>query len=401
MLKVSSHKVQLYFVLILGLILRLIQLDRSFSNDEFSAYFRFIGYDSFHDIIEFGVIPDGHPAGIHLFLWNWTKWFGFNEVITRLPFVIAGTIALYFFYKAFQKWYGHKSAITAIGLLAVLELCIFHSQLARPYAFGLLAISIQLYYWVKVHINNQLKWKHYLLMSFSVLASFYIHYMSAFVSVIILVTGILNFKRYWKYEMLFGMIILVLFIPHIDITLHHLSLGGLEWLVKPKVQDIWYTLIYPFNDSAVIFIICLAFIVFAIPFLKESKRWYPIIWFLVFFVTLYLKSIFGQPIMQHSQFLFVLPFLIITITAFKKWNYWWIGIIAMHTIFIRDYYNEQETRYGNFKQIAQEIDTIVDLHPVYIDVNNKRYFQYYLGVKDSLVQYEGFDHFIENAKVII
>ena len=105
MLKVSSYKVQLYFVLILGLILRLIQLDRSFSNDEFSAYFRFIGYDSFHDIIEFGVIPDGHPAGIHLFLWNWTKWFGFNEVTTRLPFVVAGTIALYFFYKAFQKWY--------------------------------------------------------------------------------------------------------------------------------------------------------------------------------------------------------------------------------------------------------------------------------------------------------
>ena len=78
MLKNLSYKAQLYFVLILGLILRLIQLDRSFSNDEFSAYFRFCDEKSFQHFIEFGVMPDGHPAGIQCFLWIWTSFFGWG-----------------------------------------------------------------------------------------------------------------------------------------------------------------------------------------------------------------------------------------------------------------------------------------------------------------------------------
>lgn len=383
MLKNLSYKTQLYFVLILGLILRLIQLDRSFSNDEFSAYFRFCNEKSFQHFIEFGVMPDGHPAGIQCFLWIWTSFFGWGEVVSRLPFAVAGVLALFFFYLAFEKWYNHKSALLTIGLLAVLEMPIMYSQLARPYAFGFLAIGIQLYFWVKIFVLGQRSWKNFILLGLISVGSFYVHYMSAFVVVIILLSGLFYVKKEdVKKVVVLSLLIIVLFLPHLDITLHHLSLGGLDWLGQPQLMDIWYVLVYPFNDSKVILIICLASIILGISVWKQEKRWLPIVWFLIFLLVIYLKSVLGKPIMQHALFIFVLPFLLITITSYKKWNYWWIGIIAMHTIFIRSYY--EETRYGNFESIAHQLESIREKISVYADVNQASYLEYYVGKREVL-----------------
>ncbi len=41
------------------------------------------------ELIEGGVKVDGHPAGIHVFLYYWTKLFGTNEWIVKLPFIVS------------------------------------------------------------------------------------------------------------------------------------------------------------------------------------------------------------------------------------------------------------------------------------------------------------------------
>ena len=61
--------------------------DMHFSNDELSALSR-ISYDSVSDVIEKGVMPDGHPLLVQIFLYYYVPLVGADDFFIKLPFLL-------------------------------------------------------------------------------------------------------------------------------------------------------------------------------------------------------------------------------------------------------------------------------------------------------------------------
>ena len=75
-----------------------------FTHDEFSALSR-LHYTDFSTLISEGVMPDGHPAGIQVFLYYWVRLFGPEEWIVKLPFTIFGLLSVWLVYKIASRWF--------------------------------------------------------------------------------------------------------------------------------------------------------------------------------------------------------------------------------------------------------------------------------------------------------
>ena len=100
-----SNKAAIYLILIVAIALRFYDyFSIPFTHDEFSALFR-LSFPDFNTLIEKGVKVDGHPAGVHVFLYYWTLFFGKAEWVVKLPFTICGVVSIYVLYLIAQKWY--------------------------------------------------------------------------------------------------------------------------------------------------------------------------------------------------------------------------------------------------------------------------------------------------------
>ena len=92
MLKIEEHinELLLTIILLVAAILRFYNYSElSMSGDEISVLIR-LQLNSLKDVIDVGVRPDGHPAGVQVLLYYWTHFFGITEACVRLPFVISG-----------------------------------------------------------------------------------------------------------------------------------------------------------------------------------------------------------------------------------------------------------------------------------------------------------------------
>jgi len=93
--KNNADNILLICILIIAFILRAYRLSSiPFMHDEFSALLR-TQYNSFNELIEKGVMIDGHPPLIQVFLFYWVKIFGFSEAWLKLPFIVSGVVAVY------------------------------------------------------------------------------------------------------------------------------------------------------------------------------------------------------------------------------------------------------------------------------------------------------------------
>ena len=103
-----------------------------FMHDEFSALFR-LNFNSLSELIEKGVMPDGHPAGVQVFLYFWSKVFGTSEMALKFPSLILGLASVALIFKIGSRIFNTQSAIFAATLAATTQFYIFYSHLARPY----------------------------------------------------------------------------------------------------------------------------------------------------------------------------------------------------------------------------------------------------------------------------
>ena len=79
-----TNKLILFLILLVAITLRFYNYQNiPFTHDEFSALSR-TNFNSFSELIDQGVKVDGHPAGIQVFLYYWTKLAGKSEVWVKL-----------------------------------------------------------------------------------------------------------------------------------------------------------------------------------------------------------------------------------------------------------------------------------------------------------------------------
>ena len=72
-MKLRSNQWILLIILVISAVLRMYNFsDLPFTHDEFSALSR-LDFDNFSALIHEGIKIDGHPAGVQVFLFYWTK----------------------------------------------------------------------------------------------------------------------------------------------------------------------------------------------------------------------------------------------------------------------------------------------------------------------------------------
>ncbi len=372
----------------------------SLSNDELSAVIR-LNFNSLSEVIDNGIRPDGHPAGAEILLYFWTKYFGLTVSSIRFPFVLISCFAPLFAFLFMKRLFGYSPALFLAAAIAFLEFPILYSQIARPYGIGLTFVLMATYFWAElIFVNHNSKSKKILLaflLSVSWALSLYTHYFASLTVVIIGITGLfyLN-KSIIKYYLASGIGSIILFIPHLQITMHQLSLGGVgQWLGAPDNLWIWHHIIYIFNNSIYLFAFLIAIISaiyilnFKIKFRFSSLQFVLITWFLLPFLIGFLYSKFINPVLQNSVLIFSMPFFLAFIFSFIPKNFstsnsvvfiLLFTTISADTFLFEKYYQKQH--FAEFKAITEILNDwqnkfknqkILNL----ANVNTLEYFKFY------------------------
>lgn len=317
-------------ILFLGTAIRFIGFQSfSLSNDELSAVTR-LNFPDFFTMIKQGVEPDGHPAGVQSLLYFMVNIFGKNPFFIRLPFVLMGSAAILFFFLSAKKILGILPALFIASSIAFLEFPILYSQIARPYGSGLFLASLLFYSWIVFVFdfeNKKSKLLITLFLAFSFALNLYNHYFSAQLAFFIGIAG-LFFLRGKKlvYYLLAGILAIILFAPHIPISIKQIGYGGVgNWLGAPDNQWLITHLRYVFNDSYLVIIALLSVIallksrffvndIHIAPKIKVLS----IILFIAPFLTGFFYSRLVNPVLQNSVLIFSFPYLLFFIFSFAN-----------------------------------------------------------------------------------
>lgn len=379
-----------------------------FTHDEFSALFR-LNFNTFSDLIEKGVKVDGHPAGIQVFLFYWTKLFGTDEWIVKLPFLISGVLSVWLTYKIALLYFNRTVALICMAFIASMQYTIMYSQIARPYTSGLFFSLFTVYFWsllVKKPERNFLVNSVLYILSSALCA--YNHYFSLLFVAIVGISGLFFIRReYLRWYVLSGFIIFLLFLPHFKIFLYQLNVGGVGWLGKPGNDFIIEYLEYLFHFSWQVYLLVVLLFLYGVVTkgykqvgLKKIGLF--VAWFFVPFLIGFFYSKYGHPVLQYSVLIFSFPYLLFllfgSIRAQKELvNYIIVGVILLvnistlvinrkhYTIFYNSVYEKIVTDAESVSDKTGKVLKIVDSHPKITD-----YYCEKLRLDTGFVRYQRF-----------
>ena len=393
-----GNKLKKYFplglILLLAAVARFYQYDAwSLSNDELSAISR-LRFDSLSELIKGGVEPDAHPAAIQVLLFYWSRLFGDSATALRLPFVLFGTLSAGFTYLIARRWFGYTPALFAGISMALLEFPVLYSQVARPYISGLFFVLVAIYLWDRLLFNDNKKWRTAVMLGFAFALAMYNHYFSFLTVLLLGITGLFYLSRNtrWPYFAA-GLIAVILFLPHIPITLKHLSYGGVgEWLAKPSFFWIFKHVVYIFNESKFLLFASVSIVIASQLYAHKIPPWgkyhtISLILFMGVFLVGFLYSQMISAVLQHSTMIFVLPFFLFLIFSWISRNSmskYLVYLLAFFLIIppegLTSFYQKQH--FGEFQDIAATyLDWNREFSPHKISnalvVNDPFYIQYY------------------------
>ena len=412
-----TNKTVLLLILVVAAVLRGFNyFDIPFTHDEFSALFR-TNFDNFSDLIEKGVKIDTHPAGVQVFLYYWTKLFGMEEWIVKLPFTIFGLLSVWLLYLIAKKWYNETVALISAAFLASVQFTVMYSQIARPYISGLLFTLIMVYYWTAL-VKEPYKRFYRNSLGFVIAASLctYNHHFSLLFAAIVGISGLFFIeKNYLRKYMFAGVYIFFLYIPHLNIFFIQLRMGGIGgWLAKPDWDFLSNFVLYVFNFSAITVILVVAALLYSLIKLdKRSIKFKPyilfVVWFLLPFLIGFFYSRLVNPVLRYSVLIFSFPFLYFVLFGFikeqsaKKNFIIVLAILSLNTVTLvygRQYY---KLFYNSpYEHILLDHQDALNNHSNTISVidSHKEISQYYL-VKDKLDRnFVWFDTFSNEGELI-
>ncbi len=134
----------IFFVLLLGILLRLLSLDQSLWLDEAAQVIE--SARPFSQQLD--IKGDFWPPLYHLMLHFWI-YVDRSETWLRLLSVSLGVVTIYCFYKLIISWISPKTSLIVCVLLAISPFHVWYSQEVRPYALSALLGILTTYFLVK------------------------------------------------------------------------------------------------------------------------------------------------------------------------------------------------------------------------------------------------------------
>jgi uncharacterized membrane protein len=323
--KISSNNLIVLFLLIIGAIFRFYGFPNiPFTYDELSAWGR-TDYSSFSQLINEGVRDDGHPALIQVFLFYWRKIFGDSEGSFKFPFLLMGIASIYLVFLIGKKWFNETAGILSATFITVLQYTVMYSQIARPYISGLFLSLLMVNSWTNFVFGKREKKSLVGFIIYATLAC-YDHYFSLLFALIVGCSGYFFLPRKeWREYTAAGLIVFVLFIPHLGITRDQLKIGGVGgWLAAPNRYFFGNYLNYVFDFSW--WVKGLVILLFVLSFFFLSQEWKQknkiriicVFWFLSPIIIGYLYSKYRNPLLQYSVLIFSFPYLLLFLFSFFR-----------------------------------------------------------------------------------
>ena len=293
--------------------------DWSLSNDELSAISR-TNFNSFSELINKGIWVDGHPALVQIFEYYWIQLFGNSVFVVRLPFVLLSVGSCIYFYRLLTIWLNKNAALFGLALFIPSYIFVLYAQIARPYAAGLFFTMAFSFYFFRMMKFGEVKKNALGIIGFGLAASL-THYFSTLGTFLIYFSAIVYLnKRNAKGYFGLATLMLVLYLPHLPITLNHLSIGGVSWLAKPEADFLERFMAYFFQNSYVLGVVICASLLLLLVKRGLHIEWRPLfISLFVFFASFYIAyyySITKTPVLQFSVLLFTAPFLLSFLASF-------------------------------------------------------------------------------------
>ncbi|MFA6261028.1 MAG: glycosyltransferase family 39 protein [Bacteroidia bacterium] len=392
--RIYSAEVILGGILLLGAVLRFYKFTSiPFTNDELSALSR-LNYTSFTELIRSGIMKDGHPALVQTFLYYYTHLFGSETWVVKLPFALCGIASLIVVYQIGRLLINKNLGLAVAAFMATSQFFVMNSQVARPYAPGLLFVLLLTWKGLQILLNDKRTLLHYILFSLLLWLSVSTHYFSALTAGIIAILLLGFEQKVHRKKLGLSLVTAMLaYLPQLPVLLQHLETGGIGgtngWLSAPAFGFILHFLAYLFQYSIAAYVlICVAVVVAAIKLMKASVKEFFILSsllliFILVYLTGYLYSVYHNPVLQHSSLFFATPFLlfvlhygisklrpryaILSIVLLLMVNVWGLTTGRQHYAL---FYHQ------GYKAAVEEACKYPNAHWIFIG-NSPGYFQYY------------------------
>lgn len=403
-------------IIALGAMLRLWEYWAfSFTNDELSALAR-LGFDTLGELLQGGVRPDGHPAAAQVLLWKLTGWFGDSEAVVRLPFILAGTLSILYAYRIGRAWHSVSAGLLVAAALATWEFPLLYSRLARPYALGLLFSTMAAYHWVRI-IRGSHGTQNLWMLCISLALCAYTHYFCGLTAAVMAFAGTFMLQgtalRHYLYA-LGGAVLL--FLPHLSVTLHQIGIGGVGWIGVPGSDWPLEHLMHVMNGSYLVMAVTVGVGLLGWAVFRPHRRWTQLVLPLLLFTAPlgigFLYSTQISPLLQHSVLLFSFPFLPILIFAGWDDRYRWLTVAMVAVMLGTGIYSTvwqngffRKEHFGVFGPLADravewrarlgtDLLLVADVnHPSYLDrylartaLPETRFHQYRVSEGDGLIR---------------
>jgi len=223
-------------ILILGLVLRLVNINQSLWLDE--SVQALTSQAPFMNLF-MELRGDFHPPLYHLLMWAWVHLFGNEEFVMRLPSVLFGTATIYVVYLITRHLVNIKGKVkNLLPLISALFLAtapfhIYYSQEARMYSLGTFLTALSFYCFFKL-INYPLSDKKLTIAYiFSTVLLLYANYYGLFIFLIQILIGIFLLRKRTMELLRDFLIIAIFFLPVLFLLLIQLKTGIQANIILP------------------------------------------------------------------------------------------------------------------------------------------------------------------------
>ncbi len=430
-------KEHIVFILVLAscLILRLLPLfDYQFTLDEWSGLDR-TRFNSFSELIEKGVKIDAHPAFVQVLIYYLTKCFGFTTWIIKLPFLLFSFGAIIYAYAFGLRNFSKHTGVFASVMFSYSLLFVFYAPIARMYISGVFFSMALLFHFFEIFFLKNTKPLHYFFLGLFALLSALNQHINALFAFSICASALLFLdKKNRKPYLITCLIVVLLYLPHLSVTLYQLGIGGIGfeqggWLPKPQFSAVldFLQVLLGTGKSYLVFIFFIVICFFAnrqlIPMNLNlnKKRFYLTGLFILNYLIIYFYSVYRAPVFQYSVMLFSSVAMVVAVASlldFKNKFFFYFtlqficAVLIFKTYYRKDYLHQSVKNIFEyqFEKTAEYKKKYADkaVYPIYFDADTlmrEIFFKKYnysfdcKMTKDSVTQsLKHFSHFVANLK---
>lgn len=397
-------------IFILAVVIRFLPaFSYQFSYDELCGLRNTI-YPNWQQMIDFGVKLDTHPILVQVIINVTVKIFGYNAFWVKLPFLLFSLAAIIYAYLFSYKWFGKAPALITAVIFSYSYIFLFYAPLARMYSGGLFFSTALMYYLFELCFSETKKMAHYAYFVIFLLLCALNNHLSALFAFTAAFAGLFfQSKKTITYYFWACLTAVVLYLPHISITMWQFAQGGIGhrqdgWLAVP---DKWVLFSFLKTLLGTGYVWMLFALLLLISFInKESgnnnkARMLLLLLFLVNYGIIHAYSVFKAPVFQNSVMLFSAPCFVWVLTSYYNFSNLLKGpvvvIVTIGTLFqslyVKDFFNNAvlnqnefqskqyvklENQYGK-KNVEAFYMGSQRYFVIESELKHKRKFNYYVG----------------------